>query len=1104
MKRFVHVEKHLSWIALAVVMSIGSARGEETAASLYAKKDTWTETMLAARAKLLESLDPMPEIWKGIQADFPTQAGWLTQDAGRGRELQWLSESPGTGQIHGLIQRVLRQVGPQGADLKKQLDALRQAKTSADDARWLDLYARACRYRECSVPLGKIWIVDLREYLDAEFARLIGPGVSPDDPRWDQLKTSVTVTAEKLGSARPLDMSAMQRAVESLAAALPGRFAGADLVAAELAKHQQASAEVLAAVAKGDPDALERLPAVAERIQDSHRSLLLAMRGMREFLAAPAHAEMESEWADQFASLQHDLRNRGHFAKVGPEAHRPEALILESDRDPADVVLRRTEALLVDLQVGRNPPELGGLPQELAELRAANAKIDLDNAEARYVLFADACRVRRQIALSNPLLDFDEIVFIKRHRALFNHMCDQYYGMAATPGGGLYVLADAFGANPTLRDVLADATVENGRLKGTRLDGGSTTPPAWRFDGSGNVHGEPHEGGSFLSPDLSYDGRRVVFAYVECRGDQRHRHHVDPTQGHWEEGRCFHLFSVNVDGTDLRQLTDGTWNDFDPCWLPNGRIAFITERRGGYLRCGRVCPTYTLFDMTDDGGDVNCLSFHETNEWHPSVTNDGQIIWTRWDYVDRHGCTAHMPWLTTLDGCNPRAVHGNFAPRNSRPDMETDCRAIPGSHKFVAMASPHHGQSYGSMILIDPRIPDDDGMAPVRRITPEVGFPESQGGAQVYGTPWALSEDYYLCVYDSSMQSGGGRQGGSFIPGNYGIYLVDAFGNKELLYRDREIACLSPTPLRARPMPAAAPQMVEHGPETNPATRSADSSGDPPREGTVAVVNVYNSIKEWPEGSQIKELRVFQILPMSVPSGGPPHETALRVKSAGDSVVPTRFMLGTVPVEEDGSVHFTVPANKEIFFQVLDEDGLAVQSMRSATHVREGERMVCVGCHEPKPRATAPMKNVPLAFRRDPSKLKPGVDGTNPFSYPRLVQPVLDRNCVECHTKHSDKAPNLGREPMVRNWYASYNSLVHEYGFHNYGDSYRTTPGRFGAKASKLYELLQKGHHDVKLSKEDMRRITLWLDSTSMFYGVYEREGGQAQLRGEVVRPTLE
>jgi hypothetical protein len=211
-----------------------------------------------------------------------------------------------------------------------------------------------------------------------------------------------------------------------------------------------------------------------------------------------------------------------------------------------------------------------------------------------------------------------------------------------------------------------------------------------------------------------------------------------------------------------------------------------------------------------------------------------------------------------------------------------------------------------------------------------------------------------------------------------------------------------------------------------------------------------------------------------------------------------------VPVEADGSVHLRVPANKEIFFQAVDDEGLAVQSMRSATYLHEGEQLMCAGCHDSKHRSPHAPATLPLAMRRGPSTLKPDVDGSNPFSYPRLVQPVLDRHCAGCHADHRDKAPNLGREPLSGRWYASYAALVRDYGFHDYGDGYRTTPGRFGAHASKLYELLQKGHYDVKLSPEEMHRITLWLDCSSMFYGVYEREGGEAQLRGEIVRPTLE
>ena len=783
----------------------------------------------------------------------------------------------------------------------------------------------------------------------------------------------------------------------------------------------------------------------------------------------------------QFTTLLFDLRNRAHFARVAPQTFLPEALILDSDRDPVDIALRRTAALADDLKRMPSPPSLAALEQELIKMQKAGDEVDVSDIEARLELFRKVCGLRRKIAFSNPLLNFDEILFIKRHRPTFNHMCDQYYGINAVPGGGVFVLSDPFGPEPKVRDVLADSVVERGRLEGQKL-----------------------EGGSFVAPGLSYDARSIAFAYVECQGDRGHDHHTDSSRGHWFEGRSYHVFKVNVDGSGLEQLTDGTWNDFDPCWLPNGRIAFISERRGGYLRCGRVCPTYTLFDMEPDGSDVRCLSFHETNEWHPSVTHDGRIIYTRWDYVDRHGCTAHMPWVTTLDGRDSRAVHGNFAPRQARPDMEVDIRAIPGSHRFVATAAPHHGQAFGSLVLIDPRIEDDDAMAPVKRITPEVGFPESQGGAQVYATAWPLGEKYHLCVYDISMKPGAGFQGGSQLRGNYGIYLVDAFGNKELIYRDLEIACQSPMPLRPRIKPPVMPQVALHKPGGKPFVKPLEPGEEPPAEGTVAVIDVYNSLKPWPEATKIESLRVIQILPMTVPSGGPPHEIGLRLPTAGDSVMLARYVLGTVPVEKDGSAHFSVPAQKEVFFQALDQRGLAVQSMRSATYLQAGERLVCQGCHDKKHQSPPIAPSMPLALRRPPSKPKPDVEGSNPFSYARLVQPVLDRQCVDCHAEHPDKPISLAREPIQRNWYTSYVNLAPNYGFYRYGSGHRTTPGKFGARASKLFEILEEGHYDVKLSEEDLHRITLWLDLCSIFYGVYEKEGGQAQLRGEIVRPTLE
>jgi len=385
--------------------------------------------------------------------------------------------------------------------------------------------------------------------------------------------------------------------------------------------------------------------------------IMLQAPAVGNFKAIDDNIELEI----QYKTILRDIANRRRISKYAEQVYRADAMIDKADRDPLDVVVRRTSALLDDLRSSSFAPDLAQMAARLKELQKARAEVKVTYTKQRFELFKKACMLRRRIALSNPLLDFDKILFIKRHRATFNHMCDQYYGINILPGGGIYVLSDPFSDNPQVRDVLADSVVQRGRLKGQRL-----------------------EGGSVLSPDLSYDGKTIVFAYVECKGDVDHRYHTDPSRGHWNKQRCYHIFKVNVDGSGLEQLTDGTWNDFDPCWLPNGRLTFISERRGGYLRCGRVCPTYTLHDMNADGSDIRCLSLHETNEWHPSVTNDGRIIYTRWDYVDRHGCTAHLPWITTPDGRDSRAVHGNFAPRELRADMELDVRAIPGSHKFVA------------------------------------------------------------------------------------------------------------------------------------------------------------------------------------------------------------------------------------------------------------------------------------------------------------------------------------------------------------------------------------------------------------------------------------
>ena len=814
----------------------------------------------------------------------------------------------------------------------------------------------------------------------------------------------------------------------------------------------------------------------------------LAMQLLKVAESLPDSAS--PELLDKFVRLVRDIRQKDRFDRIAHQTFMPESLIFDTDRDPADIVHRRTAALLADLQTMPNAPDFSAQKTSLDALQKQLETIPVEQLHERFALFVQIAELRREIAFANPLLDFGDLLFVKKHRAAFDHMVDQYYGSQAVPGGGIFILENPFGKGgnaPVVRSLLADSVVQSGRLAGQTL---ST--------------------GAFLSPNIAYVADKLAFAYVECVGDTAHRFHTDHSQGHWHEGRAYNIFTCNIDGSDLRQITDGTWNDFDPCWLPNGRIVFISERRGGYLRCGRECPTFTLFDMNPDGSLIRCLSYHETNEWNPSVTNDGRILYTRWDYPDRHGCTAHHPWITTLDGRDPRQVYGNFTPRFTRSDMDLGCRAIQNSPKFIATAAPHHGQAFGTLIIIDPRIPDDDAMAPVKRITPDVDFPETQGGAQIYGTPFPLSEKYYLAAADFSMTPQMGFEGNSqYVRGDYGIYLVDAFGNKELIYRDPEIGSVSPMPVTARPMPPVMPRMVSDAIEPQPYLLPNREQLASLPQGTVSIVNVYQSLRPFPENTKLTDLRVIQWIPMSVPSGRPPHEIGLREPTSTDSVVLARYVLGTVPIEEDGSVYFTVPPRRPLQLQVLDEEGLAVQSMRGSIYLHDGESLSCNGCHEPTHQAPLfQAAIVPRAFQRPPSVLTPSHPDANPFSYPRLIQPIWDKHCVACHTEERAKGtsgvPNLDREPITNKWYASYNELVRDYGFYSYGEPLRTTPDRFGARASKLYPHLKSGHKGVELSPEELQRIVLWLDCVSIFYGVYEKEGGEAQLRGEIVFPTLE
>jgi len=807
-------------------------------------------------------------------------------------------------------------------------------------------------------------------------------------------------------------------------------------------------------------------------------------------IAAVLVGSMQTYADDEYARLTSEIEQTQKQALPGrlrEEAFRQDALIFESDRDPVDVVLRRTEALLKHLRGMEASPDLSAERVALDSLLRSARK--MDDEKQRRELFDQAVAVRRRIAFKNPLLDFDDILFLTHHRQARGavHMVDQYEGHTARAGGGVYILHDAFSDKPKVTDVLENKCVVKGKRAGESL-----------------------EGGSFISLDLDYDAQAIAFAWTAAMPAPE-----DPTlwEGqywsleearaerlpgyYWHENTSYHLFTAKIDGSDLTQLTDGIYNDFDPCFLPNGRLVFISERRGGYLRCGsRPNPTYTLFGMMRDGRDIIPLSYHETHEWHPSVNNDGMIVYTRWDYVDRDSDIAHHIWLTYPDGRDPRSMHGNYPEqREMRPWMELSIRAIPNSHRYVATAAPHHGENYGSLVVIDQRKLDDRATSQLKRLTPEVHFPESEQSpgvshkkgtnkpkGEVYGQAWPLSEDFYLCVYDPAQK-------------HYGIYLLDSFGNKIHLYTDPEVPCLDPIPLKPRKRPPIIPIQTTQA--------VADRDGKERDVATVSVMNVYIAELPWPEGTQIKALRVVQLFPKTTRKASGPM-MGMAAQSLG------RGVLGTVPVEEDGSAYFEMPAGIPVYFQALDAKGRSVQTMRSDTYAHRGEHLTCLGCHEAK-HETNPSMDEPsvLALQRPPSKLAKDVEGSWPLTFPRLVQPVIERRCAACHERE-EKAPPLTQKSVRHGWSQAFDTLApFAWGKHGGNGALisvnRTSysiPGEVGAYGAPLLEHLEKGHHGVKLTEEEWHAITLWLDCNSNFYGVYHDLIQQA--KGEIVLPILE
>jgi hypothetical protein len=568
--------------------------------------------------------------------------------------------------------------------------------------------------------------------------------------------------------------------------------------------------------------------------------------------------------------------------------------------------------------------------------------------------------------------------------------------------------------------------------------------------------------GGFRDPQIHYDGEKVLFSYR--RGGTDH----------------YHLYELGLDGSDPRQLTDGPYDDIEPTYLPDGGIAFCSSRCNRWVMCWST-PVAILYRCDADGGNLRPLSSNAVTENTPAVLLDGRLLYTRWEYVDRSQLAYHHLWTMNPDGTGVMTFFGNMHPTGRHYQLASrkgnivtydnvpgdvamlDARPIPDTGKVVAIFSPGHGriEHEGFVTIIDPQS-GPDHLPAARRIHTDGNWRD----------PWPVSAEAFLVAR--------GRE----------LHLMDDQGRTRMLHR---LLDESPELRLHEPVPVARRQREPVLVDRTDATAST---------GRLILSNVtYGRNMGGVAEGEIKRLLVLEQLP------GPFHNSpGFDGISLWGTFTLTRI-LGTVPVEADGSAHFEVPAMRSLFFVALDQNDLSVKRMQSFLTLQPGETASCVGCHEPRTSAPPnPGGNLHLALGRPASRIEPIAGMPEIVDFRRHVQPILDQHCIPCHGPRqaegdlrldasAGSVPSHGAGRVLRSYVALISRLGEVADGRNaHGNR---APRTIGSSASGLMSRIDGSHHDVVVSREERTLIRLWLDSGAAANGSYAVMDG-----GTLERPS--
>lgn len=700
---------------------------------------------------------------------------------------------------------------------------------------------------------------------------------------------------------------------------------------------------------------------------------------------------------------------------------------------------------------------LAPFQKEMESLKEVAAKAKAEGLTSFKAMLPVLASFRRKMLLTHPGLQFDELLVDVRPLPLYYHNVDQYKGSNSRKGPGLLIL----------KNWKADKPVERWLTKG-KLPEGSTQ-----------------------HPDLSYDGKRVIFSFCD---------HTETNA----INRRFLVYEAMVDGSGIRKVT-GTakdpWEktrrddnytviieDFDPHYLPDGGFVFTSTRSQNIARChgGRNAPSFLIYRGTLDGTEIRALSWGEANELDPAVLNDGRIIYNRWEYVNRHDCKFHKLWTMKPDGTGAANFYGNLTPK---PLSITEPRAIPGSGKVMATATAHHSFTAGSIILVDPT-KGVEGDAPILKLTPEARYPEAEGlQTATYASPYPITERLFFASWNQGphLNQGNSPEKEEHIGQNekarvntYALYLV--FHHKGKAYREhiytpegKHMSCFTPLPVRKRAVPPAMTSSLPVSPKE--------------RTGTFMVQNVYESQHKLEPGS-IKYIRINPLFNQPTPLA-PMRSWIINEVAKG--------VLGTVPVNADGSVAFTIPSRTPVQLQLLDAEKMCVMNMRTFIYLQDGEQVSCTGCHEDRMRSPLPT-SYSLKGIKTPQPV-PGPDATRGFNFVASVQPVFDRYCIRCHglekreggvdmTRRTiEKAHFFGARPLPMP--VSYATIVTNKAFftpmeRNY-ESNASVPKDYLSHACGFPTFLKKHCLAKKISLDaaSWERVITWLDVNAQLFGNY-------------------